>query len=77
MGAKTIDPLDTWKPSEAEKIGAAFRTFRVAAEELMADKGKGWRNPKHRLQWSSTLETYAYPVFGNRPVQNVDSEAIM
>ena len=43
----------------------------------MADKGKGWRNPKHRLQWSSTLETYAYPVFGNRPVQNVDSEAIM
>ncbi len=72
-----MDPLDVRKASEAEKIGAAFRTFRAAAEELMADKGKGWRNPKHRAQWAATLETYAYPVFGNRPVQEVDSEAVM
>lgn len=72
-----MDPLDVRKVSEAEKIGAAFRTFRAAAEELIADKGKGWRNPKHRAQWASTLETYAFPAFGNRPVQDVDSEAVM
>ena len=32
----------------------------------------GWRNPKHAAQWPSTLQTYAYPVFGSLPVQAID-----
>ncbi len=56
---------------------AATRTFQAVAEELIADKAKGWRNDKHRAQWETTLTTYAYPVFGDWPVQDVDNDAVM
>jgi len=71
------DPLAAREAAQGEKIATLAQTFRRAAEELMADKGKGWRNPKHRAQWASTLETYAYPVFGDWPAQDVDSDAVM
>ncbi len=71
------DPLDARQSVEAARTAAVAHTFRAAAEELMADKGKGWRNPKHRAQWASTLQSYAFPVFGDWPVQQVDSEAVM
>jgi integrase len=71
------DPLEARQSAEAARTATISHTFRAAAEELMADKGKGWRNPKHRAQWASTLQSYAFPVFGEWPVQQVDSEAIM
>jgi integrase len=52
-------------------------TFKRCAEDYIAEKGAGWRNEKHRAQWSATLETYAYPVFGNLPVAAVDLPLIM
>ncbi len=71
------DPLAVREAVQGEKIATLQQTFRRAAGELMADKGKAWRNPKHRAQWESTLETYAYPVFGDWPAQDVDSDAVM
>jgi integrase len=37
----------------------------------------GWKNPKHRAQWPSTLSTYVYPHFGKLPVQDVDVALVM
>lgn len=71
------DPVDTRRAERAAETIALGRTFRAAAEELIADKAKGWRNPKHRAQWAATLERYAYPEFGDKPVQEVDSDAVM
>ncbi len=71
------DPLEARQSVETARAATISHTFRAAAEELMADKGKSWRNPKHRAQWASTLQSYAFPVFGEWPVQQVDSEAIM
>jgi integrase len=36
----------------------------------------GWRNAKHAEQWQNTLDTYAGPVFGNLPVQAVDTALV-
>jgi integrase len=36
-----------------------------------------WRNPKHAAQWPATLGTYAYPVFGDLPVGQVDTALVM
>ncbi|MGI4940412.1 MAG: tyrosine-type recombinase/integrase [Janthinobacterium lividum] len=71
------DPLAVRDAVQGEKIAALHQTFRRAAEELIADKGKAWRNPKHRAQWASTLELYVYPVFGDWPTREVDSDAVM
>ena len=36
-----------------------------------------WRNLKHRAQWRATLATYAYPIFGDLPVRQIDTPLIM
>lgn len=52
-------------------------TFRDAAESYLSLNEGGWKNDKHRKQWRSTLETYAYPHFGDLPVGDVSTEHVM
>ena len=62
-----------------QRDGAAT-TFREYALELIAAKRSGWRNAKHAAQWPSTLETYAYPVIGDKlpaDVSLADVKAIL
>lgn len=35
-----------------------------------------WKSGKHQQQWISTLESYAFPAFGDRPVNEVEGPAI-
>lgn len=46
-------------------------TFKKTALAYIAAHRAGWRNPKHASQWENTLETYAYPVFGDKHVRDV------
>ena len=41
-------------------------TFADYAAELIEAKRPSWRNAKHALQWTATLETYAYPSIGGK-----------
>jgi integrase len=43
----------------------------------MAAHEAGWRNAKHRWQWTATLSTFAYPVIGKLPVGAIDTPLIM
>jgi len=52
-------------------------TFRECAEAYIAANEKGWRNPKHRAQWPSTMKAYVYPIMGEQPVQAVDVGLVM
>jgi integrase len=36
----------------------------------------GWKNAKHRQQWTNTLTTYAYPIIGDTLVEDVDTAAV-
>jgi len=51
-------------------------TFRVCAAELIASKSSEWTNEKHIQQWTNTLDTYAYPVLGDLPVKDIQTEHI-
>ena len=65
-----IDPV-------AERCKAAgIPTFREAAKLVHAEHKASWKNPKHRAQWLSTLEAYAFPSFGDRSVAQVDAAAV-
>jgi integrase len=46
-------------------------TFRQAAESYIAAQEGAWSNRKHTRQWSSTLNTYVFPVIGGAPVQEI------
>src|SRR5262249_10877259 len=52
-------------------------SFMHCAEQLIASREKGWRNAKSALQWRNTLETYAYPVFRESPIADIDTALVM
>jgi len=56
---------------------AKAMTFRQCAERFIEAHKAGWKNAKHAAQWPSTLETYAFPVFGDLPVQAVDLPMVL
>ncbi len=52
-------------------------TFQEAAKQYIASKKPEWKNAKHAQQWSNTLTTYAYPVFGNLFVSDLDTDLVL
>lgn len=58
---------DRLRSAEAKRV-----TFKSAAEQFIERKRQEFRNEKHGAQWESTLETYAYPVIGSLPVDQVE-----
>lgn len=78
-----IDPL-----AKREADGAAARaaaqdaaikavTFRQAALDYIGMHAATWTNPKHRQQWTNTLEAYAFPLFGDVPVASVSTAHVL
>ena len=52
-------------------------TFKQAAEQFLeTERVEQFKNDKHRAQWRSTLETYAFPVIGDLPLA-VDRLAVV
>jgi integrase len=73
------DPIDTRRAErhEAEIAAAKATSFEACAKSYIAAHQTGWKNRVHARQWSTTLETYVYPVFGKLPVQAVDTGLVM
>ena len=63
-------------PLELRKATVTKPTFGAYAEEHVASMEAGWRNPKHRAQWRSTLATYAAPL-KSLPVDQVATADIL
>lgn len=62
----------------ARRLEAARRmTFKACALAYMEAKRVEWKNTKHAQQWENTLATYAYPVFGDLPVAEVDTALVV
>lgn len=52
-------------------------TFKSCALAYIEAHQAEWKNQKHVKQWSSSLATYAYPVFGDLPVGVVDDALVL
>jgi integrase len=65
-----IDPIAERRKREG------IPTFREAAAKVFAENHKSWRNAKHRGQWLSTLERYAFPIFGDVAVSEIDGPLV-
>lgn len=63
-------------PVAERKKAAGIPTFREAAALVHAEHKRGWRNAKHRAQWLSSLETYAFAAIGDKPVSDIDGPAV-
>lgn len=74
-----IDPIEARDALRAQKRvqDAKVVLFAECAERYIAAHRSGWRNPKHAAQWTATIETYANPVLGPMPVQDVGTGHIL
>lgn len=71
--AEGNDPIEDKRARRASVLrGLAVLTFDQAAARLIAAKAPEWKNAKHRDQWRSSLATYASPVIGMMPVDQID-----
>ena len=73
------DPLGIKREAiVAEKVAKAKeKSFAECANEYLKAKISGFRNDKHRGQWRTTLEQYAFPVLGNIPVNQIDTPLVL
>jgi len=67
-----VDPIAEWNRPEAE----AVPTFAKMADDYVDAQKGGWRNEKHRAQWTMTLTSYCEAI-RNTPVDAIDTEAVL
>lgn len=70
-----------WTPIEARKAlptnEPTMPAFATVAGWYIDAHRAGWTNPKHAAQWGSTLATYAYPVMGGLPINEVGTDHVL
>lgn len=64
-------------PIEDNKQDKVIPKFEKAARRVYEANRPTWRNAKHAAQFITTLETYAFPVIGNMPVNDVSSTHVL
>jgi hypothetical protein len=70
-----IDLLESKRARRQALIDAQAKTKTFvddAANEYVEAHSADYTNDKHRKQWASTLEAYAYPVIGKMPVADIE-----
>jgi integrase len=74
-----IDPAVTKKQAKSQLAAQKARavTFKAVAEQYIAQHEAGWKNAKHAAQWTSTLDTYAFPVCGHMVVADIDTATVL
>jgi len=60
----------------AKLASATIPTFRDAATIAHGEHKGGWRNVKHRADWLSSLERYAFPAIGDTRVDLIDAPTV-
>ena len=61
----------------ARSSSPSIPTFEDVASQVIELRRPTWSNPKHAAQWQSTLATYAFPIFGKRPVDEITSDDVL
>lgn len=69
-----VNPIERRRLERAKETAI---TFRQVADAYITAHEVGWRNAKHRAQWSNTLASYAHPILGPMPVASIDTGAVM
>lgn len=68
-----IDPIQQRREAKSALLAdaAAGKTFSQCVTDYVDAKSAEWRSPKHRQQWSNTLDQYAKPTIGKLLVRDV------
>jgi len=63
---------------EAERLAVqSVPSFTSCAAAYIRAHRRGWRNAKHGRQWVATPKTYARPVLGTKPLDQIGTEDVL
>lgn len=69
-----VDPV---AKKRAERLArSVIPTFRDAVRAVHEEHGPTWRNEKHRKDWLSSLERYAFAALGDLRIDAIDAPAV-
>ena len=63
------------RAKKEEKVPTFAEVAKSAIDSLVATKK--WSNPKSEKQWRSTIETYAIPKIGKKPINTITTKDIL
>lgn len=69
------DPLADKRAARAKRLEAGARTFAKVA--VLAHAQRSFRTPQLKARWIGRLERFAFPCFGDVPVDKVDGPLII
>ena len=64
-------------PLAEKRRAEGMPAFADAAARVVEQKRAGWRSPLHARTWLNSLERYAFPRIGSRPVSEVTSADVL
>lgn len=68
------NPIEHRRTAREERLAAV--TFGAFAEEVVKSLAQGFRNDKHKAQWSSTLTTYAGSLW-DKPIDEIGTDDVL
>lgn len=63
--------------AQTDALPIEIPTFETAATKAHAARTEGYKNPKHRAQWLSTLREHAFPIMGDKLVNEVSRSDVI
>ena len=74
-----LDPIEQRKAKRAalELETTRSLTFEQAAQQYFNQHSEKWKNEKHRAQFLSTLQAYAFPIIGRLSVSDIDTGLVL
>jgi integrase len=64
-------------PSAQVRTPSTKPTFKTLVEQVHKANLPTWKNEKHGAQWINTLKQYAYPVIGERQIDDIERPDIL
>lgn len=69
------DPLE--EQTKRKHDATKERTFKEVAEHYIAEQTPAWKDPRSAPMWRSSLGRHVYPLMGNRPIGQVQTEDVL
>lgn len=74
-----IDPIAAKKAAKVQRAldAAKAMSFNKAARGYLDQHSATWRNARHAMQWSVSLQEYVEPIIGTLPVGEIDTTLVL
>lgn len=72
-----VNPKNENKTSLVPENNTTHNTFAEFATQWVANNQSAWTNQKHANQWLYTLRDFAFPIIGNKQLEDIDENDVL